>query len=1215
MTAADDTVGSPAIQPEPQSDPRSPGHSLLDRLAPHLNTVATVVSGLSIAVLVLVGAGVGLMIAGFRPVVILSGSMGETAPAGSVVVAGPVGADDIAAGDVLVMRRPEKTAVTHRVIEIETSDQFRFAITKGDANELPDAAPYPLEGNELVGRWVIPRIGGWWLSVFRPVPVLAVLGLTLLALAIAAIRRIWSAPRGPSPPDEDDCSGGSPPEEHTSARRGRPTRRGFRRRQLAGAALAVPVIIAFGAGSAWALFDGQGTVATNLFQTKACFDPQLTSIQQGETVHAIDGTVSVPITAVDPTDAFVVASLRSDSNQPADSVVQVDLSPGGTAVELVRSTDAVTPPSITVAWSVVEYGCGLSVQRGTVNGDGTGQLDVTIGAVDPAASFVLVSSAPEATAASYGADDLYIAELINATTLRIRADGSAFDTGRTFAWQVVSFDDPADAAVQTVTTSLSSAQASDTITLGSAVNVDSTFLLATATSTSTGADIGERLIRAHLVDANTVAVDRSLTGDSIDVSIQVVDLRDGSTVRHGTVDLSASQSSAAVTIAPVDTSRAVAVSTVAQPGVAAGGMTDHAADDVAGEGSATIAVTDPTTVTVTRDGTASNASFGWQVIEWAGPTWWDGDYQFRQRIDVTADSVAAPGGYTVPLTFDHAALVNTGLSLANGNDVRVIRWDGSAWTELDRILDDDSAWNQASTSLLFRTVDPIAADAADTYWLYYGHASAAAPPVDPEAVYLLHENFDAGNMGDFVDQSVGVGWYQALPWTRRIQLTVPSGAVGSDLTDYPLLVSLTSADLGTNAQADGSDIRFTASDGTTELAHEIETFDAGTGALTAWVQVPTVTAASATTIHLYYGAADSPDRQDQRTLWPSPVEAAWHLHRDPSASGPRLDDSSLANRDGLSDGSMATADLVAGAAGSAIDFDGVDDVLRASAFDPSPTGALTLSALVNLDAYTSSRIVTKADDATAGIFELSVTGTGALRGRLKLDGTVEELQAGTVPIGAWHHTAMTWDGTTMRLYLDGVEIASQAATGTLDADDAMPVTIGNTATADRPLDGTLDEVRVISAARSADWVAAVADNLLTPGSFHTVGTVESGSWLGQGTWSYRKPMVVDHSLVPADRTDYPLLVEFTDPLVGANAAVDGSDLVFTAADGTTRLDHALESFDSGTGAISAWIRMPTLSSVTNVRAFLYYGNAAADQQHDPVAVFGHEADITFSGAR
>jgi len=63
--------------------------------------------------------------------------------------------------------------------------------------------------------------------------------------------------------------------------------------------------------------------------------------------------------------------------------------------------------------------------------------------------------------------------------------------------------------------------------------------------------------------------------------------------------------------------------------------------------------------------------------------------------------------------------------------------------------------------------------------------------------------------------------------------------------------------------------------------------------------------------------------------------------------------------------------------------------------------------------------------------------------------------------GQWYHIAGTWDGTTQRLYKDGVEIASQTPGGTLDS--AIGLHFGSSFT---PIHGVIEEVRIWNVART-----------------------------------------------------------------------------------------------------------------------------------------------------
>jgi chitodextrinase len=75
---------------------------------------------------------------------------------------------------------------------------------------------------------------------------------------------------------------------------------------------------------------------------------------------------------------------------------------------------------------------------------------------------------------------------------------------------------------------------------------------------------------------------------------------------------------------------------------------------------------------------------------------------------------------------------------------------------------------------------------------------------------------------------------------------------------------------------------------------------------------------------------------------------------------------------------------------------------------------------------------------------------------------------GTTPLtaNAWAHMAATYDGATLRLFVNGVQVASQAQTGTL-LTSTQSLTIGADSIHGSFFQGTIDEVRVYNRALSA----------------------------------------------------------------------------------------------------------------------------------------------------
>src|SRR5450759_3001929 len=95
--------------------------------------------------------------------------------------------------------------------------------------------------------------------------------------------------------------------------------------------------------------------------------------------------------------------------------------------------------------------------------------------------------------------------------------------------------------------------------------------------------------------------------------------------------------------------------------------------------------------------------------------------------------------------------------------------------------------------------------------------------------------------------AAGESWYNSS-WAYRRQITIDHTKVASDEANFPVLISL---DALSNIQANGTDIRFTSSDGITELPREIESYSLGS--LRALVKVPTLSSSTDTVIYMYYG--------------------------------------------------------------------------------------------------------------------------------------------------------------------------------------------------------------------------------------------------------------------------------------------------------------------------------------------------------------------------
>jgi hypothetical protein len=108
-------------------------------------------------------------------------------------------------------------------------------------------------------------------------------------------------------------------------------------------------------------------------------------------------------------------------------------------------------------------------------------------------------------------------------------------------------------------------------------------------------------------------------------------------------------------------------------------------------------------------------------------------------------------------------------------------------------------------------------------------------------------------------------------------------------------------------------------------------------------------------------------------------------------------------------------------------------------------------------------------------------------------------------------------------------------------------------------------------------------------------------------FTYFKIITIDHNKVAGSvsYSNFPVLISIKDPDLKFDVQSDGDDIAFSIDN--SWLDHEIELFDQSYNIshaeLVAWVRVPTLSGVTDTIIRMYYGNVTMSSRQNPTGVW------------
>ncbi len=301
-------------------------------------------------------------------------------------------------------------------------------------------------------------------------------------------------------------------------------------------------------------------------------------------------------------------------------------------------------------------------------------------------------------------------------------------------------------------------------------------------------------------------------------------------------------------------------------------------------------------------------------------------------------------------------------------------------------------------------------------------------------------------------------------------LTTPDGAniaTGPAESNFPLLLRFNSGSFPFNeAASDGRDIRFANATGTA-LAYQIEQWDSVTGSAAVWVRIPSIAANERQEIKMYWGKTGVTSESSGTSVF-NPANGYASVHH--------LGET-LADAVGTTSPTNINTTVSNGLIGRSRTFASGQGIQCGKEITGLPSGTAPFSTGVWI------RPATTGDDVFGWGLQETQGGKAVMSlmtpPRINVDcnfGAADIRGTAAIPLSEWSYVVQTFESNDCRLYVNGVLDASTAG-GTMNMSKPCRLDIGGfVPTYGFKYVGDMDELRISSVVRSANWVKLEYEN-------------------------------------------------------------------------------------------------------------------------------------------